>query len=144
MKVLIQRCSSASVEVEGEIVGQIAKGLLAFVCMERGDDIANVEKAVDKLLKVRVFSDEAGKMNLNCSQIEGQILAISQFTLSWNGKGGHRPSFENSMPPQNAKLLFELFCRKLSENIPVEKGVFGADMNVALVNDGPVTFFIEF
>lgn len=145
MKIVVQRVNSASVKVENEIVGKIEKGYLLFVCFEQNDDTDKVEKAVAKILQLRINEDENSKMNLNIAQIEGHILSVSQFTLSWDGKKGHRPSFENSMPPGQAKLLYHLFNQKLKDSgIPVQMGIFGAEMQVESVGDGPVTFFLDF
>lgn len=145
MKVVIQRSKKSNVIVEEKIVGEIDKGMVLLVCMEKGDGQSNIEKAAKKILGLRIFSDEQGKMNLSLKQMEGKILAISQFTLSWDGVKGNRPSFDKSMPPNEANELFESFCDLLSkEDVVVEKGVFGASMEVNIQNDGPVTFSLDF
>lgn len=145
MKVLIQRVSSASVTVENEIVGEIKQGLLLFVCFEKNDNDEALSKAVDKILKLRIFDDENGRLNFDIKKVQGQILSVSQFTLSWDGSGGHRPSFENSEAPQVARLKYSLFNKMLRDNgIELQEGRFGADMKVALTNDGPVTFLLNF
>ena len=145
MKVVIQRSKKSNVIVEEKIVGEIDKGMVLLVCMEKGDGQSNIEKAAKKILGLRIFSDDQGKMNLSLKQMEGKILAISQFTLSWDGVKGNRPSFDNSMPPNEANELFESFCDLLSkEDVVVEKGVFGASMEVNIQNDGPVTFSLDF
>lgn len=145
MKVLIQRVLEASVRVEGEIVGEINKGYLLFVCFEENDTEAQLKKAVEKISKLRIFEDDSGKMNLDIHQIKGEVLSVSQFTLSWDGTGGHRPSFEKSMAPQEARLKYALFNRELRNlGIAVKEGRFGADMKVSLTNDGPVTFQFQF
>lgn len=145
MKVLIQRVSSASVTVEQEVIGQIDQGLLLFVCFEKNDSEEALAKAVEKISKLRVFDDEKGRLNFDIQKVQGKILSISQFTLSWDGSGGHRPSFENSEAPQSARLKYALFNKMLRDTgIQVEEGRFGADMKVALVNDGPVTFLLNF
>lgn len=145
MKIVIQRVKSAKVEVEGKIVGIIDKGLLLFVCLENGDTQETIEKACQKILNLRIFEDDAGKMNLNIEQIKGKILSISQFTLSWDGKKGNRPSFENSMKPDLARLNYALFNKALRDaGLQVEEGKFAAEMQVSLINDGPVTFHLNF
>lgn len=145
MKVLIQRVLSASVTVEQEVVGAIDQGLLLFVCFEKNDNDDALSKAVEKISKLRIFDDENGRLNFDIKQIKGQILSISQFTLSWDGSGGHRPSFENSEAPQTARLKYALFNKMLREkDITVNEGIFGAAMKVSLINDGPVTFLLEF
>ncbi|HLW57994.1 MAG TPA: D-aminoacyl-tRNA deacylase [Bacteriovoracaceae bacterium] len=145
MKVLIQRVSSAKVTVENEIVGEIKQGLLLFVCFEKNDTDEALSKAVDKISKLRIFDDENGRLNFDIKKVQGQILSVSQFTLSWDGSGGHRPSFENSETPQTARLKYALFNKMLRDHgIEVQEGRFGADMKVALVNDGPVTFLLNF
>lgn len=145
MKIILQRVSSASVEVESEIVSQIQKGYLLLVCFEHGDDDKTILKAVDKIHNLRIFDDESGKMNLNLKAIDGEILSVSQFTLSWDGSGGHRPSFEKSMAPQEARLKYALFNRELrARELKVKEGIFGAMMKISLVNDGPVSFILNF
>lgn len=144
MKVVVQRVSEAKVEVEGQVKGHISNGLLCLVCMEQGDSDQSVEKAAKKIASLRVFTDENGRMNKSCLDVEGSILAISQFTLSWDGRKGNRPSFDLSMEPAAADKKFNLFCDLLREQYQVETGVFGADMQVSLVNDGPVTFSLSF
>ena len=144
MKILVQRCKEATVSIQDQVKGQIGPGLLLLVCLEHGDNQETVSLAVEKVRKLRIFEDDAQKMNLNISQINGSILSISQFTLSWDGKKGHRPSFEKSMAPNEAKILYASFNKKLREHVPVETGIFGEEMMVNLVNWGPVTFFLDF
>jgi D-tyrosyl-tRNA(Tyr) deacylase len=145
MKIVIQRVQEASVSVDAEVIGSIKVGLLLLVCFEQGDTDEGLSKAVDKISKLRIFDDPDGKMNLDIGSIKGEILSVSQFTLSWDGSGGHRPSFEKSMPPQEARLKYALFNRELRQKgIPVKEGRFGAFMKVSLINDGPVTFLLEF
>lgn len=145
MKVLIQRVDEAKVSVDNEVTGAIGKGLLLFVCFEAGDSREQVVKAAERILKLRCFSDEAGKMNLNIDQIKGSILSISQFTLAWEGAGGHRPSFEKAMHPGEARLHWSEFNKLLKQTgIEVQEGRFGAEMKVFIVNDGPVTFHLQF
>lgn len=145
MKIVVQRVQEASVTVENEIIGEIKGGLLLLVCFEQGDTDDSLHKAVDKVSKLRIFDDADGKMNLDIGQAKGEILSVSQFTLSWDGTGGHRPSFEKSMQPQEARLKYALFNRELrTRGFTVKEGKFGAFMKVALVNDGPVTFLLDF
>lgn len=145
MKIVIQRVQEAKVEVENEVVGEIKNGLLLLVCFENGDDDSTITRAIEKVMKLRIFDDEAGKMNLDIQAVKGEILSVSQFTLSWDGTGGHRPSFEKSMPPQEARLKYALFNRELrNRGLSVKEGKFGAFMRVSLANDGPVTFVLQF
>ena len=145
MRIVIQRCLESKVVVEGKTVGEIQKGLNLLVCIEKEDNEETIKKAVHKVGNIRVFEDpETGKMSFNTQAIGGKFLAISQFTLSWRGEKGHRPSFDRSMPPEEANRLFEVFCDQLSEFAPVEKGIFAADMKVKILNDGPVTFTLDF
>lgn len=145
MKIVIQRVKHAKVEVEGEITGKISKGLLLLVCLENGDDQTTIAKACKKILALRIFEDQDGKMNQNIQQVGGEILSVSQFTLSWDGKKGNRPSFENSMSPDMARLNYALFNKNLrDQGINVSEGRFAATMQVSLLNDGPVTFHLDF
>jgi D-tyrosyl-tRNA(Tyr) deacylase len=145
VKIVVQRVQEAEVRVENETVGAIGAGLLLLVCFEQGDDETSVIKSIDKISKLRIFDDADGKMNLDIQAVKGEILSISQFTLSWDGSGGHRPSFEKSMPPQEARLKYALFNRELrARGFTVKEGKFGAFMKVSLVNDGPVTFILQF
>ena len=144
MKVLVQRSKASSVSVDGKTVGKIERGMVLLVCLEKGDQKEQVEKAVTKITSLRIFEDDEAKMNLNIEDSGGSILAISQFTLAWDGKKGNRPSFDLSMPPQEAKILFKLFLEKLREKVVVETGEFGANMQVSITNDGPVTFHLSF
>lgn len=144
MKALIQRVRGARVEVAGEVVGAIDQGLLALVGVEPQDTPASVEKILHKLLNYRVFSDAAGKMNLSLSDIGGGLLLVSQFTLAADTKGGLRPSFSSAAPPALGAELFDLLVTQARGKHPqVATGRFGADMQVHLVNDGPVTFLLE-
>jgi D-tyrosyl-tRNA(Tyr) deacylase len=145
VKVVVQRVNEASVSVENEVVGAISHGLMLLVCFEQGDDETAITKAVDKISKLRIFDDADGKMNLDITAAGGEILSVSQFTLSWDGSGGHRPSFEKSMPPQEARLKYAIFNRELkNRGFVVKEGIFGAFMKVSLINDGPVTFILDF
>lgn len=144
MKALIQRVRRASVEVEGDILGSIDHGLLALVGVEKYDDAASVEKLLHKLLHYRVFSDADGKMNQNLQQVNGGLLLVSQFTLAADTRKGLRPSFSSAAPPAQGEELFDLLVTQARAAWPnVATGAFGADMQVALINDGPVTFLLE-
>ena len=140
MLALVQRVSRAQVEVAGSVVGAIERGLLVFVCAEPADTDAQANKLVDKLLKLRIFSDEAGKMNLSVQDVQGGLLIVSQFTLAADTAGGNRPSFSAAAPPALGRALYERVLQMARErHAPVATGEFGADMQVELVNDGPVT-----
>lgn len=144
MKVLLQRVSQARVEVGGETVGEIQRGLLLLVGIERHDSVELVDRMTDKVLAYRVFADAAGKMNLSVRDIGGGVLAVSQFTLAADTQKGLRPSFSAAAPPDQAASLFDLFLSALRErHQPVASGIFAADMQVHLSNDGPVTFLLE-
>ena len=144
MKALLQRVSSSKVEVEGRVVGQINKGLLVFIGIEKKDDIISSDKMIKKILSYRVFSDSDDKMNLSVSDINGDLLIISQFTLAADTKNGTRAGFSTAMPPTEAENLYNYFLEKTkSMGVIIESGIFGADMKVSLVNDGPVTFLLE-
>lgn len=144
MKALIQRVSSASVTVDQQVVGAIHTGLLVLLGVEKSDTEQQLKKLADKVLKYRVFSDENGKMNLNVQQAGGALLVVSQFTLAADTNSGLRPSFSTAADPDTALQLYQDFvayCRSLG--IEVATGQFGADMQVALVNNGPVTFLLN-
>ena len=144
MKALIQRVSRASVEVDGQTVGRIGRGLLVLVGVEKGDTDVQADKLLHKLLHYRVFSDAQGKMNLNVQQAEGELLLVSQFTLAADTQKGLRPSFSSAAPPEEGERLFNyLVAQAKLTATPIATGEFGADMQVALVNDGPVTFLLE-
>ena len=144
MRALLQRVSAASVSVEGSIVGQCGPGLLIFVCAMPGDDLDVARKLAAKISKLRLFKDEAGKMNLSLSQIEGSALVVSQFTLAADTSRGNRPGFSTALRPPEAETLYLQFVHALTDlNIPTETGRFGADMAVALTNDGPVTIWVD-
>ena len=145
MKAVIQRVSKASVTVDGELVSNIGKGYLILLGVMDDDTEADAEVLARKTSTLRVFEDEDGKMNLDIQNVEGEILAVSQFTLCADVKKGNRPSFIRSAHPDRANELYEYFCDKLIENgvKKVEKGVFGADMKVDLLNDGPVTILYD-
>ncbi|MBW6393085.1 MULTISPECIES: D-aminoacyl-tRNA deacylase [Halomonadaceae] len=144
MKALIQRVRRASVTVDERRVGAIDHGLLALVGVEKGDDEAAAERLLHKLLRYRVFSDAAGKMNLDLQQVEGGLLLVSQFTLAADTRKGLRPSFSSAAPPAEGERLFHYLLERARAAWPrVESGEFAADMQVELVNDGPVTFLLE-
>lgn len=144
MKAVIQRVTSASVRVQGEIVGRIGSGLLVFLGVAKGDGEADGRYLVDKLRSLRVFGDEQGKMNRSLADIDGAILLVSQFTLLGRTDGGRRPSFDEAAPPEEAKRLYEHVAQALRElGTTVQTGVFAAHMQVELLNDGPVTFMLD-
>ena len=143
MIALIQRVSSAKVEVDGEIVGQIDKGLLVLLGVEKDDDRQKADKLAEKVLNYRVFSDADDKMNLNVQQVDGEVLVVSQFTLVADTQKGLRPSFSKGATPLLANELYEYFAQKCGEKVKVECGRFAADMQVSLVNEGPVTFWLN-
>ena len=145
MKIVVQRSLKSKVSVSGEVIGEIDKGMVLLVCCEKGDTIDSIKKAATKIGNLRIFQDpESGKMNKDIKEIEGEFLAISQFTLSWNGQKGNRPSFDNSMEPIQAEELFNEFCNLLSSTAAVKTGAFGEMMKVSIENDGPVTFSLAF
>ncbi|NDC09728.1 MAG: D-tyrosyl-tRNA(Tyr) deacylase [Oxalobacteraceae bacterium] len=141
---LLQRVSEASVRVDGTLVGQIGQGLLVLLCAERGDTRKEADALLNKLLGIRVFSDAEGKMNLNLGQVNGGLLLVPQFTLAADTRSGTRPSFTPAAPPAVANELFDYTVQSARQAHPqIETGRFGADMKVALVNDGPVTFWLH-
>jgi len=141
---LIQRVSEARVAVEGREVGAIGRGILALVGVERGDTDAQAARLVERVLGYRIFQDEAGKMNLSLLDIGGGLLAVPQFTLAADTKSGMRPGFSTAASPEEGRRLFERFVLlALQKQIQVGTGEFGADMKVSLVNDGPVTFWLQ-
>lgn len=144
MKIVVQRVKNARVEVEGKTVGKINQGFLVLLGVTHGDTKEQADYLVKKLCNLRVFKDENDKMNLGLKDINGELLIVSQFTLYADCSNGNRPSFINAGKPEQAEELYEYFCEKCSKNnIHVEKGIFGADMKVSLLNDGPVTIIIE-
>lgn len=144
MKIVVQRVKNAQVEVDKKIVGKIEKGFMVLLGVTHTDTKAEADYLVKKLCKLRVFTDENEKMNLALKDVGGELLIVSQFTLYADCTQGNRPSFINAAKPEQANELYEYFCQECEKNgIKVEKGIFGADMKVSLVNDGPVTIIIE-
>ena len=144
MKAVIQRVQSANVKIEGQTVGSIGQGLLILLGVANEDSENEVGILAEKILKLRIFSDENGKMNRSVWDVGGEILVVSQFTLLANCRHGNRPDFLESAPPQLANRLYELFKEKIRQSVEkTECGVFGADMQVTLVNDGPVTILLD-
>lgn len=144
MRALIQRVTEASVTVDNQIVGQIGSGFLVLVCAMQGDTEKNAQMLADKVRKLRIFSDDAGRMNKSLEDTGGAVLVVSQFTLAADTSSGNRPGFSTAAPPEIGKMLYKTFSKLLSDDgIPVQNGVFGADMAVALVNDGPITIWVE-
>lgn len=144
MKIVVQRVKNAQVDVEGKTVGKIGKGFLVLLGVTHEDTKENADYLVKKLCKLRIFTDENDKMNLDLKAVNGELLIVSQFTLYANCSEGNRPSFTEAAKPDKAKELYEYFCSECEKNgIKVEKGIFGADMKVSLLNDGPVTIIME-
>ncbi len=143
MKIIIQRVSEAQVEIEGRVQGKIGQGLLLLVGVAPEDGPEDLEYAVRKIVNMRIFSDAEGKMNLSVQDIGGQILSISQFTLFADTKKGNRPAFNGGAKPDLASAFYDQFNALLAQHVPVETGLFGADMQVSLVNDGPVTIVLD-
>lgn len=143
MIALLQRVSQASVSVEGMSKCAIAEGMTILLGVLKGDEVPDVKKLVDKIVNLRIFADEAGKMNLSLLDIGGSMLVVSQFTLAANVKRGRRPSFDEAALPDEAKKLYELFIARSSEQVSVQSGEFGANMKVEIHNDGPVTIIID-
>lgn len=144
MRAVIQRVFSAKVEVDGEVSGEVDRGILLFLGVERGDGEKNADAMLDKVAGLRIFPDEMGKMNLSLLDVGGELLVVSQFTLLGDCRKGRRPSFDRAAPPEEARALYDYFLRRARKReIPVAAGVFQAHMRVSLVNDGPVTLLIE-
>lgn len=144
MKAVIQRVTSASVTIEGAIAGQIGRGIMILLGVEKGDDESKADWLAEKIAGLRIFSDDEGRMNLSVRDVEGALLVVSQFTLAGNCAKGKRPSFDTAAPPEEGKRIYEYFVQAARRGgLPVETGIFQADMQVSLVNDGPVTFVLE-
>ena len=143
MKIVVQRVKQAQVSIEGQVYSQIKQGLLLLVGVGPEDQAEDLDYAVRKLVNMRIFSDAEGKMNLSVKDIEGEILSISQFTLFADTKKGNRPAFTGAAKPEMAEAFYQDLNRELAKEIPVETGVFGADMQVELINDGPVTIILD-
>ncbi|MBF7094342.1 D-tyrosyl-tRNA(Tyr) deacylase [Streptococcus sp. HF-1907] len=143
MKIIIQRVSQASVSIDGNVAGAIDQGLMLLVGVGPDDIAEDLAYAVRKIINMRIFSDADGKMNLSIQDIKGSILSISQFTLFADTKKGNRPAFTGAAKPDLASQFYDDFNTELAKTVPVERGVFGADMQVSLVNDGPVTIVLD-
>ncbi len=144
MRALLQRVSHASVTVDGDVIGRTGPGLLILICAMQGDGEAQADQLAAKVSKLRIFKDEAGKMNRSVVDIGGSALVVSQFTLAADTSRGNRPGFSAAAAPDEGKALYQYFAAKLAETgVPVETGEFGADMKVELLNDGPVTIWME-
>ena len=144
MRALVQRVAHASVVVEGETVGEIGPGLLILVCAMQGDGEAEADTLAAKIAKLRIFRDEAGKMNRSVRDTGGSALVVSQFTLAADTSSGNRPGFSTAAAPDEGERLYEYFATRMqAEGVPIAKGRFGADMKVSLLNDGPVTIWLE-
>ncbi len=143
MKVVIQRVSHASCTVDGEIIGQIQDGLLLLVGFNREDDASVLPKMIRKIVNMRIFGDEEGKLNRSVLDIKGEVLSISQFTLYASCKKGNRPSFIEAAPAEQARMLYDQFNALLEQEVPVQKGVFQAAMKIDLLNDGPITIVLD-
>lgn len=144
MRALIQRAKQANVTIDQKLVGEISHGLVVLLGLGKQDDLEKGKKLIDKILKYRIFDDENGKMGWNVSQVNGGILLVSQFTLMAQTQKGLRPDFAPAMPPSEAKILYDQLVEYTKQQYPkVETGIFAADMQVQLINDGPVTFMLE-
>ena len=143
MKLVIQRVKSASVSIDGRVYNAIQQGLLLLVGVGPEDQQEELDYAVRKIVNMRIFSDDEGKMNLSVKDIQGEILSVSQFTLFADTKKGNRPAFTGAAKPDMAEAFYQEFNQELAKEVPVEAGVFGADMQVELVNDGPVTIILD-
>ena len=143
MKIIVQRVKQAQVSIEGQIHGQIKQGLLILVGVGPEDQQEDLEYAVRKLVNMRIFSDDEGKMNLSVKDIQGEILSVSQFTLFAQTKKGNRPAFIGAASPEMASQLYDDFNDLLEKEVPVKRGVFAADMAIELINDGPVTIILD-
>lgn len=143
MRIVVQRVKHASVTVEGKVVGSIDHGLLLFVGFTEGDDTEKINYMVNKVINLRIFDDNNGVMNVNVQDVDGSVLSVSQFTLYADARKGNRPSYIEALKGEEAIKLYDEFNQKLKEKIKTETGIFGADMKVELVNDGPITILLE-
>ncbi len=143
MRIVVQRVLESNVKVDGKVVGQIGKGLMLLVSFTQTDTVNEIDYMVNKVSNLRIFDDENGIMNLSIKDVGGEVLSISQFTLYGDARKGNRPSYVAALNGEKAIKLYDLFNEKLSEQVHVEKGIFGADMKVSLINDGPVTILLE-
>ena len=144
MRALLQRVTRAEVSVGGEVIGRTGPGLMVLVCAMQGDDEAGADRLAARIAKLRIFTDEAGKMNRCLTDIDGSVLVISQFTLAADTSRGNRPGFSTAADPETGKRLYDYFAGQIAGlGIATEKGRFGADMKVSLINDGPVTIWME-
>nr|WP_202884043.1 MULTISPECIES: D-aminoacyl-tRNA deacylase [Vibrio] len=140
---MIQRVSEAAVRVDGQVVGEINQGLLVLLGVEKDDDEAKAKRLVERVTSYRVFEDQDGKMNLNVQQVNGQVLVVSQFTLPADTKKGTRAGFSKGAHPADAERLYDYFSDRCEQVLPTQRGRFAADMKVSLINDGPVTFWLQ-
>ena len=143
MRVVVQKCLESSVSVDGNIVSSIGNGLMVLVGFTDGDSVKDIDYLVNKVVNLRVFEDSNGVMNLSVRDVSGSILCVSQFTLYGDCSRGNRPSYIKAMKGEDSIKLYDLFCDRLNSIVPTKKGVFGADMKVSLVNDGPTTIIID-
>lgn len=143
MRLLIQECLEGSVTISGKVVSSIQNGEVIFVGFTQGDNEEILDKRLAKRIKLRIFKDAEGKTNLSLSQVNGQVLCVSQFTLYADISKGNRPSFQSALKGDEAKILYECFCKKLSKYVEARFGVFGEDRKVRLINDGPFTIFMD-
>lgn len=144
LRALLQRVSEATVKVDGNVIGETGPGLLILICAMKGDTEAQADKLAAKIAKLRIFQDTAGKMNRSVQDIGGSVLVVSQFTLAADTRSGTRPGFSAAAPPDEGRVLYEYFIATVqAQGIPVQTGEFGADMKVSLINDGPVTIWMD-
>lgn len=143
MRVLVQKCLSASVSIDNKVYNNIKKGLVVFVGFTDNDNSEIIDYMINKIPKLRIFEDENGVMNKSLLDVQGEILSISQFTLYGDASNGNRPSYVKAMKRENATILYDEFNKKLNNLVPTKTGVFGADMKIALINDGPTTLLLE-
>ncbi|GAA6208023.1 D-aminoacyl-tRNA deacylase [Cognatishimia sp. WU-CL00825] len=144
MRAVIQRVSQAEVRVDDVVTGEITQGLLILICAMKGDSEADADKLARKISKIRIFQDENGKMNKSVLDIGGSALVVSQFTLAADTRSGNRPGFSTACGADDGNMFYEYFTKSIAETgVPVEKGIFGADMKVSLINDGPVTIWLD-